>query len=623
MKKITFISFLPALVLAMGLFTSATIVVRAQTATSSTSVSITFPIAELGNCKDKDACKAYCSDSANIIACTNFGETHNLISKDEATRARKFSDVLRGEGPGGCKDEKTCRTYCTDVSHLQACIIFAESHGIASEAELSEMKRIQAALQSGATMPGGCTTKNQCEAYCAGGQHVDECLAFAEKAGTLSPEELAQARKMTAFIKNGETPGGCTSKDSCEQYCAVGDHFNQCIAFAEKAGLISPQDLAIAKKTGGRGPGGCSSKEACDTYCNVTEHTDECFAFAHDHGILSADKIQEIKDGMGRMRAGMLQAPEEVKVCLSQALGPDVISKIQDGTLTPTPQIGESVKACFESQMAKVKDKIEQGLKMAPPEVMKCIEENVGTIDLQKIRAGDAPSPDKGDALRTCFESMAKQGAERMRGAFANFPPGTESCLAEKLGGETLGKLKSGTAQLTPEMSSIAQECVKGSMGGIETRLQQMPPQLQTCIRAKLGGTSTLTEPPSNLPSIIEGCTKEFQPAGPRQMMPKLPEGAERTIQQPLEGMGISGQGTTGSGRMPQFPPQAESCLKSAYGSEVYDKMKSGEVPVPADIGTTISKCMSQLMGPQSAPGVTPGMMPPAGQLPIIPPSGY
>ena len=605
MKKITLSAFLPAIILATGMFVSAAIVVRAQTP------EITYPIAELGNCTDQAVCRAYCADSAHIIACTDFGEAHKLISQDEAARARKFADVLRGEGPGGCKDEKTCRTYCADVSHLQACTTFAESHGIASASELGEMKRIRAALAAGATMPGGCTTKDQCEAYCAGGQHADECLAFAEKAGTLSPEELAQARKMTAFIKNGETPGGCTSKDSCEQYCAVGDHFNECIAFAEKAGLISPEDLAIAKKTGGKGPGGCSSKEACDTYCNATEHADECFAYAQEHGILSPDKIQEIKDGMGRMRAGLAQAPEEVKTCLSQSLGVDVIAKIEDGTLTPTPKIGESVKACFESQMAKVKDKLERGLKMAPPEVMKCIEENVGTIDLQKIRAGDAPSPDKGEALRTCFQSMAQQGAVRMRSAFTNLPPGAESCLAEKLGGETFGKLKSGTAEVTPEMSTIMQECVRGAVGGFNAQLRQMPPQLQTCIRAKLGDTSAATEPPSNLPSIIEGCTKEFQPEEPQQMMPKLPQG-----------MPLSPQGMMDGGPLPQLPPIAESCLKAAYGLEMYDKIKSGEVPAPADISLKISQCMAQI-APQAAPEGAPGVMPPAGAVPALPPSGY
>ncbi len=550
MNTFSFKNALPFFIIALGVVFGAGIAAHAQTAP------LTFPIPELGNCKDQADCKVYCADSAHIAACTDFGEAHNLISKEEATRARKFADVLRGAGPGGCKDEASCRAYCADVTHLDACIAFAESHGIVSDADLSEMRRVNAALKAGATMPGGCKTKDQCEAYCSGGGHADECLAFAERAGTLSPEELARARQMTAFVQSGETPGRCTSKDSCEAYCASPDHFDECIAFAEKAKLISPEDLAIAKKTGGRGPGGCSSKEACDAYCNASEHADECLAFAEEHGILSQDKVQEIKDGMGRLRVGVAQAPEEVKACLRASLGEDIIGKIQSGTLTPAERVGEAVQSCFESQMAKVKDKLEQGLKMAPPAVMDCIEKNVGTIDLQKIRAGDAPSPEKGDALRACFESMAREG-ERVQG--------------------------------------VTQE-----------RMQQMPRAMQACVKEKLGDLSSVQEPPANLQEVIQGCAQEF---GPR-----IPGSA-------AQGGPTAGTGTPGlpggipvpaipmmprAAPMPQLPSQAEGCLKTAYGEDFFDRMKSGEVTPPADFQDRVRQCMMQQFAP-AVPGGAPG----------------
>ncbi len=602
MKKIIASSFLPAMILASGIFASAVIVVRAQTP------EITYPIAELGSCTDQAACRAYCADTAHITECTNFGEAHNLISPDVAARSRKFADVLRGEGPGGCKDEKSCRTYCADVSHLQACTAFAETHGIASGAELGEMKRIQAALQAGATMPGGCKTKDQCEAYCSGGQHADECLAFAEKAGTLSPEELANARKMTAFVKNGETPGKCTSKDTCENYCKAADHFNECIAFAEKAGLISPEDLAIAKKTGGKGPGGCSSKDACDAYCNASEHADECFAFAQDHGIIPPEKIKEIKDGMGFLRTGIAQAPEEVKACLREKLGENVIGKMQSGELTPTQQVGETVKACFESQMGKVKDKLEQGLKMAPPAVMNCIEQNVGTIDLQKIRAGEAPSPEKGDALRACFESMAQQGAARIQGAFANLPPGAEQCLIDKLGTDTVAQLKAGQgAAATPAVGEAMQECVKNAAGEIQTRMPQMPPAIQECVRAKIGDISNLQQPPDNLQEVIQGCAVQYKP-----VVPPMTEGPGIAPVPPIPQRTL----VPGIPAMPQFAPQTESCLKSAYGEDLLDKIKSGEAQPPSSFSDTVRKCMMQNI-PTAVPGGVPGMMP--GSIPTPP----
>ena len=44
---------------------------------------------------------------------------------------------------------------------------------------------------------------------------------------------------MLPLMRSGETPGGCKSKDECEAFCQNPDNFGQCVAFAEKAGFIS------------------------------------------------------------------------------------------------------------------------------------------------------------------------------------------------------------------------------------------------------------------------------------------------------------------------------------------------------------------------------------------------
>ncbi len=40
---------------------------------------ISYPVAELGSCADKTACKTYCDKPANIDACLSFAEKNNLM----------------------------------------------------------------------------------------------------------------------------------------------------------------------------------------------------------------------------------------------------------------------------------------------------------------------------------------------------------------------------------------------------------------------------------------------------------------------------------------------------------------------------------------------------------------
>jgi hypothetical protein len=69
--------------------------------TSDTLSNLIYPIAELGNCKDKDDCKIYCNDSNNTTACVNYAEKKNLFSQNDLQAAKKFI-ATGAKGPGGC-----------------------------------------------------------------------------------------------------------------------------------------------------------------------------------------------------------------------------------------------------------------------------------------------------------------------------------------------------------------------------------------------------------------------------------------------------------------------------------------------------------------------------------------
>lgn len=366
---------------------------------------IVYPVVELGSCENEAECRAYCDGLAHIDECLVFAEKHNLLSVEELADARKFAEIGVESGPGGCGGTEECETYCEDISRITECLAFAEEHDILDTQELGEARRVAQALREGAQLPGGCTSKRACEAYCQDASHMQECVAFAEVAGFMSPEELneakmvlraleggaklpggcrgkeqceaycsesshmeecfefaiaagfmkpdeiQEARKMMPFMTRGEMPGGCRSRQECETYCFQGSHTEECVAFFEKAGVMSREDAEMFRKTGGKGPGECRGKEECDSFCNNLANQEICFDFAKQHGLIEEGELMRMEEGIGMFREGLQNAPPEVAQCLKERVGEEVLSKIEAGTFLPNQELGEHMRNCFEEFM--------------------------------------------------------------------------------------------------------------------------------------------------------------------------------------------------------------------------------------------------------------------------------
>ena len=129
----------------------------ANMAASADESDIKYPIAELGSCKDKERCKTYCDKPENTLSCIAFAEKNNLMTEDEIEHAKKFIEA-GAKGPGGCKGKNECETYCDDISHIDECVAFAEKSGILSGEELEEAKQVQSAIKRG-VKPPACKNK--------------------------------------------------------------------------------------------------------------------------------------------------------------------------------------------------------------------------------------------------------------------------------------------------------------------------------------------------------------------------------------------------------------------------------------------------------------------------------
>lgn len=266
---------------------------------------ITFPIPELGNCASKTECEAFCDLPENMAVCLDFVEAHNLISREEIKMARKMLELGVTAGPGGCRGQAECEAYCDDISHIEECLAFAERHNLIPPAELEEGKKVAQAMKRG-IRPPDCKNKTECDIYCSQPENMEECLTFGEAAGLIPPEELADAKKALEAIRKGVKPPPCRGKKECEIYCSQPENLEACLTFAEAAGFISPEEAAMARKTGGKGPGGCRGKEACEKYCDDPTHAEECIDFALKYGFMPPEEAENAKK---MLKAGLTTGP--------------------------------------------------------------------------------------------------------------------------------------------------------------------------------------------------------------------------------------------------------------------------------------------------------------------------
>lgn len=662
-----FKKILPLLILFLGTALGFTVLAQTDTVSpppptsapdGSVVKNITFPIIELGNCGSKEECRNFCNQPENITACVAFAKSHGLMNQDEATRAEKFGQKIKGgQGPGGCTDAESCKNFCSTVANLDVCTAWAEKNGIKDD-HFTEAKKINGYLKSGGQMPGGCTSKETCESYCGDFSHAEECFAFAKKVGLNNPggpNGEAPNQKILELMKSGQTPGGCQSKDACEAYCHDQNHFEECANFAEKAGLVKPEEAALIKATGGKGPGGCVG-EACRTYCNDQTHRDECFKFAEDHGLIASQELQKAKEGMTRMRAGLENAPAEVQACLKTELGDSVLSDIQSGQFTPGLEIGDKVRSCFEKFGGK-HDPTEV-LKNAPPEVLSCLKDK--GFDPDKIKNGKTEfTPETGDTFRVCFQGAefnqkgfsengpgqsGSPGPSEGQPNFTNFlknaPSGLTDCFQNALG-DDFEKLKSGELKPTPDLEPKLKTCFTqfrppmmgqgaSSPGASNTMPPMMPPDslmhsnlppaAESCLKSALGNTDferlkNGELKTSEVKDKISGCFNNFggegkNPTGPA--MPMMPGGA--------------GPGP----RTGAFPEAVAACLKGKLSEDQVAKLMSGNQP-DASVQEVVKACFSNFTPPpsdfnrggsssDSFPNSNFGDRPPTGNF--IPPQG-
>ncbi|MEK7578409.1 MAG: hypothetical protein AAB456_01675 [Patescibacteria group bacterium] len=232
-----------------------------------------------GGCKTEADCTTFCN--GNQEACMTWAKDNGVMSNDKFD---KYIDFAKQGGPGGCKTPDSCKSYCEDKSHFDSCISSGEKLGIISPEQAKKARK---------TGPGGCITAKECQTFCEQPQNEDVCLdnIIQEEGSSLTQEQAQSIREFNSKAREFRDKVKAFKKRS-EDFKAPGVKFDP--------GFDETKAKQIIETKGG--PGGCKTFEECKTFCDNPANQEVCFKFAEEQGLFKnkgeADKIKRIiKEG--------------------------------------------------------------------------------------------------------------------------------------------------------------------------------------------------------------------------------------------------------------------------------------------------------------------------------------
>ncbi len=213
---------------------------------------ITFPIEVLGGCTDYSSCRTYCEDPVHQEACIIFAKEKGFYKEEQVTAQQDFWQ--RTKAALGCDSEASCRQLCEQEANFDRCSAFAKKYSLSGghTEDPSETQILEKAKQI-----LGCTSYASCMNFCKEEANRQKCSDFAQEVGLRGGEHQAG-------------PGGCTSEETCKAFCSDPNNYQICSQYGGA--------------TGGsfQGPGGCNSESSCRAYCE--QHPQECQHFGGDRG---------------------------------------------------------------------------------------------------------------------------------------------------------------------------------------------------------------------------------------------------------------------------------------------------------------------------------------------------
>lgn len=295
--KLQTVNFLRTCIFAIGVLLLPFAVFRLPSQVSA-QTRLTYPIPELGYCRDAKECYLYCEIPENKAACWSYGKYRvgsdvlgvTTMSPDEKRmmeeKARQYGITFPIAELGNCAGPQECRDFCEQPANQTACMAFAKKKGFDKEMEGSDgmdaTKRDE--LLRAARSELGCTSMESCSRVCE--SNPERCDAFARRHGvshTSTSRSSYSSEEKQRLLEKARSELGCTSMESCKTTCEQNPQ--RCMEFAKRHGFAKREDSSgeqqrdTAPTYGAQrfGNGNCDSEESCKKYCQ--EHPDECPGF--------------------------------------------------------------------------------------------------------------------------------------------------------------------------------------------------------------------------------------------------------------------------------------------------------------------------------------------------------
>lgn len=161
-----------------------------------------------GGCRGRE-CESYCEAPGHEKECLTFAHEQGFIGDEEFEEASRFVNVIEERGgPGGCRGRE-CEKFCNDPANRETCFEFAKSNNLLPPGELERIEKFKALDKKVQDQggPGGCRGEGECRSYCTDSAHFDECAAFAVNEGFLKPEDAEQSLRQFIEIEEFGPPG--------------------------------------------------------------------------------------------------------------------------------------------------------------------------------------------------------------------------------------------------------------------------------------------------------------------------------------------------------------------------------------------------------------------------------
>ncbi len=236
-----------------------------------------YPIRELGYCRDQKECHTYCEIGEHKPACWSYSVYSNNVLGESTPEAQvsALGITFPITELGGCRSVAECKSYCTQAQNLQACQTFAENKGLKKQESI--IAKAQEEL--------GCQTREECQVFCSQAENKDACEAFAKKFHLKS-----EVKDKT--IEMAKTELGCQTREECYKLCQQPQNLTKCQALSQKLkGNQTQQRERLIERA--KQELGCTTFEACKAFCQDEANHDKCRNFGQAVRNDAANKIKE------------------------------------------------------------------------------------------------------------------------------------------------------------------------------------------------------------------------------------------------------------------------------------------------------------------------------------------